>query len=326
MISVVVCSRDPQPCRRLEENIRETAGAAHEFIRVDNAAGNLSIFEAYEEGRSRAEGDILCFCHEDILLHTDGWGKRVAAHFDARPEIGLLGVTGGTALPLCPAPWWSAPPCNEHLVNLLQHWPSAEIPARPYRNPLPDPPPRSRDCTHPDGPVLRRAVAVDGLWFCVRAALFDEIAFDTDTFDGFHAYDVDLCLQVGRLSGVAVVFDILVEHFSAGDLRGEGFYEASLALSRKWRSVLPVSVEPLAPDVYPRWEGEALLTFCYWMRSAGCPDRRIREVVDEFLPLVPNADTESDPWSLLDEWRRRGFTTTRLLRRVRRLVGGRDRP
>ena len=40
------------------------------------------------------------------------------------------------------------------------------------------------------------AVAVDGLFFAMRKSLFDTIRFDKDTFDRFHFYDLDICMQV----------------------------------------------------------------------------------------------------------------------------------
>ena len=59
-------------------------------------------------------------------------------------------------------------------------------------------------------------VAVDGLFFAVRRSLFHRIRFDDATFDGFHFYDLDLCMQIRKTHRLIVTWDLLVKHLSAG--------------------------------------------------------------------------------------------------------------
>ena len=88
--------------------------------------------------------------------------------------------------------------------------------------------------------------AVDGLCFFVRKSLFDTIIFDEDTFDGFHLYDMDICMQV-RVAGykVTVCNDILVEHFynASPSKKGYELFEKNLQLFyNKWSSHFPMAV------------------------------------------------------------------------------------
>ena len=61
------------------------------------------------------------------------------------------------------------------------------------------------------------AVVIDGVCFCIRKSLFSSITFEDKTFQGFHCYDMDICLQIRHvgLSNI-VVSDVLIEHISEG--------------------------------------------------------------------------------------------------------------
>ena len=74
MVSIIMCSRNPEMDKRLDENIKQTIGTEYEVVLVDNSAGRYGICGAYNEGVRRAKGDILCFMHEDIhdifIIHS----------------------------------------------------------------------------------------------------------------------------------------------------------------------------------------------------------------------------------------------------------------
>ena len=58
MISIIICSRNPEMDKRLDENIRQTIGAEYEIVLVDNSEGKYGICGAYNEGVIRSQGDI----------------------------------------------------------------------------------------------------------------------------------------------------------------------------------------------------------------------------------------------------------------------------
>ena len=85
------------------------------------------------------------------------------------------------------------------------------------------------------------AVALDGVWFCIRKKLFDIIRFDEDTYNGFHLYDVDISLQVYKTGhSLICIKDVLIHHQSIGVLNSN-WLEAMHAFYFKWKKELPVS-------------------------------------------------------------------------------------
>ncbi len=96
---------------------------------------------------------------------------------------------------------------------------------------------------YPPTTANKNPVAViDGVWFCIKRDVFDQIKFDEATYKGFHYYDVDISLQIQQLGyHVYSVFDIIIEHFSKGDMN-KNWCDNALIFKNKWQSVLPVSV------------------------------------------------------------------------------------
>lgn len=73
MISVIICSRAKIIKTNLFENIKNTIGCNYELIVIDNSENKFSIFQAYNLGIEKSLGDYLCFLHDDVFIHTDGW-------------------------------------------------------------------------------------------------------------------------------------------------------------------------------------------------------------------------------------------------------------
>lgn len=220
MISLIICSRSKDISKKLRENVEETIGTDFEWVIIDNSAGNLSIFKAYNLGVKRAHGNILCFMHDDILFLSNKWGEVVNNAFRME-NLGLLGVIGNHVVPACPASWWTA--CYEE-GHVIQYYESEK---------------RQENLQY--FKVNNRQVSiVDGLWFCIPHSLFSSIAFDEKTFSGFHCYDTDICLQIlkqGRTISVANNIDI--QHNSDGFLSPQFIKERQLWFD-KWKSMLPI--------------------------------------------------------------------------------------
>ena len=221
MISIIICSRKPDITDNLKSNITETIGVDYELIVIDNSENKYSIFSAYNEGVRRAKYPYLCFMHEDILYHTLNWGEKVVEHFQDE-KVGLIGVAGGHFLPDCPASWWISR-CNS--VNL---W-----------NKQPEICQFAQNRNEATGSI--EVLAVDGLWFCIPKRLFDKISFDEKYYKGFHAYDLDISMQVvSENFKVIIVFDLLIEHFSGGN--GDAlWFEALEKFYNKWKDYLPLT-------------------------------------------------------------------------------------
>lgn len=266
ILSLIICSRYPDVTEELKRNIASTLGLVfgassnddrlsfvkknvvgtdnqmgliysntlfvndeiYELIVVDNSQGKYSILSAYNEGVKYASGEILCFMHEDILFHTQDWGKRVVEHFATNPKVGLLGVMGTHFMSKYSSPWWAASMSSGQLIqgrtiNGVYSCVEERLWGRKMSDSI-------------------EAVMVDGLWMCVRKNLFDKglIRFDDKTFIGFHCYDADICLQIIQAGyEVRVAYDILIEHKSLGTPDLYYFSQLDL-LYAKWINFLPL--------------------------------------------------------------------------------------
>ena len=229
MISIIICSRKSDISIELKENIVETIGCEFELFLMDNSGNDYSIFQAYNEGVKSAKGDLLCFVHDDVRFRTSGWGKRIETHFLADEKLGMIGFAGAHFLPDAPMYWDESPFISEH--NLTTRNGQTE---------------QCFSLEHFGEKPLSEVAAIDGMCFFVRRSLFDSIAFDEATFNGFHLYDMDVSMQV-RKAGfkVCVCNDVLVEHFYDYNPSKAGFelFEANLRkLYEKWLSQLPLAV------------------------------------------------------------------------------------
>ncbi len=224
MISLIICSKYPDINDKLKVNIKETIGVEYELIVIDNSNNQYSIFEAYNEGIARAKYDLYCFMHEDIWYHSQAWGDKVIKHLSDK-ETGLIGLAGSFYLSQIPSPWFKAKP---FIKNLIQSY-----------NKEPDKPPR-RHTVEKDYQVL----CLDGFWLCSRKDVFEKVSFDSKLFNGFHCYDLDICLQVHQAEFKSyVVSDIIIEHFSTGSMNKQ-WIDETIKLFDKWESIMPISVHP----------------------------------------------------------------------------------
>jgi Glycosyltransferase like family len=241
MISIIICSVDPVSLANIKKNIEQTVGVPYEIIVIGNSANRYGICQAYNEGGAQARFPLLCFMHEDIAFETAGWGEIVRRHLsDSR--TGLLGVAGSDAKSLVPSGWTFSIVSRE--INMVQHYRFSGAP-----------PLRIRETGQTQAGPLKKVVVVDGFWLCTKREVFDRFKFDETTFTGFHGYDIDFSLQVNTQYDVCVAFDVVIHHFSEGK-RDRQWLNSAVAISRKWKKRLPVSVYDLSHEQYRvhHWE------------------------------------------------------------------------
>lgn len=229
MISVVICHRDPRLFAILDQNIQETIGVAYEIVKIDNTRNSFTIFEAYNHGVSLAKFDVLCFAHEDIIFHTKNWGQKVIEHFKD-DKTGIIGNVGSHYMPCLPGGWWNQ---DYNSSNLIQST-KGEV-SKPWV---------WSKTTEEKNSV--NAVILDGLWFCIPRRVMQKVRFDDVTFNGFHCYDTDICLQIlAKGYDVKIVLDILIEHFFSGSI-GSKWLLDSYKVYYKWKDFLPQASIPIS--------------------------------------------------------------------------------
>ena len=232
MISIVVCSTNPDLLETLKLNIEQTVGTKYELIVHDNRENKIGLCAVYNALAQTAQFDLLCFVHEDIIMHTHGWGEKLIELL-LNPEIGLVGISGAVYKSNYPGTWST---CDRSLyrTNAIQHFVNLEQPVISKINP---------------GNSSSSLVAViDGVFMATRKDVFNQIGFDEDLLKGFHGYDSDFSLSVGQHYKVVVSNEILLEHLSQGNLSAE-WLASSLLVHEKWKHMLPVKVEEIAEDL-----------------------------------------------------------------------------
>lgn len=229
MISIVICNRSSLISPTLAQNIATTIGVKYEIIVIDNSKNQYNIFQAYNEGVAKAQYPIICFMHDDIVYHTNNWGKRIVAYFQDL-GVGMVGISGPTYISQYPGVWWGIG--NRNNTNSIRQY-NLDTDRFNLSN-------QHTVLINPYHESSCEVVAVDGLFFCVKKELFDKISFD-ESFGGFHFYDIDISMQVKQQGyKILCVFDILIEHISRPNLCKEWVYTSRKFFS-KWRPYLPIA-------------------------------------------------------------------------------------
>lgn len=231
MISVIISSANPAQLKQISDNIIQTIGIEFEIIAINNGDGKQGICEVYNKAASNAKFDILCFIHEDVIIKTQNWGSIVKTIFQNDNKIGLIGVAGSSYKSLSPSPW-SGHGIDTKYINLLQSYKYQKTDTQHlYRNPY--------------NVKLANVACIDGVFMCTTKDVFSTCGFDERTFKGFHIYDVDFSLNVGKTYKVTVTYDILLNHLSEGNYDKTWLLD-NLKLHEKWKDTLPVNIEGLS--------------------------------------------------------------------------------
>lgn len=231
MISVIVCSRQPESWDFHRRNVEKTIGCEYEYVRIDNAQNAYGICGAYNKGVEQAKGDLLVFVHEDCFFMEPGWGKVLYSKFSADNNLGLVGVAGSQYLFSTTPAWIAAgmPFIRGRVIHELNNGRMFVLTVFSWDK--------------SDAQV----VAVDGLFFAIPKALFATIRFDEETFPGFHFYDLDISMQVRRTHKLMVTWDIMLKHFSGGNMNAI-WLDAGNKFLEKYKSELPASCAREIPD------------------------------------------------------------------------------
>jgi Glycosyltransferase like family len=244
MISIIICSKNSSLAEMLSKNIVLTIGVPFEIIAIDNSIHNNSICSIYNKGGSRAKYPLLCFVHEDVLFRTMNWGINLIHHFK-NDSIGVLGIAGGDAISKVPCTWSNSFISKE--VNIIQHQ---------NKN--------LKKTTHLQltnsnkKEIKKEVIAIDGVFIAVTKSVFNNTKFDEFLLHGFHGYDIDYSLQT-KSKGYKnyVAFDILLEHFSQGNLN-KAWLKSTFLVAKKWKYSLPISIHPLTHKQYAKYHWQSL--------------------------------------------------------------------
>lgn len=176
--------------------LQDRFAAPYELIHIPDAQ---SLCEGYNRGASKARGDILVFCHDDISILCEDVAPRLRS---ALQRYDLVGVAGTSKL--VSGKWVGAgfPYLHGHICHG-----SPDHHAFTYLN---------YGCGK-DPHLVDQVQALDGVFFATKRQVWEQVAFDAQTFDGFHLYDLDFTFRA-FLAGyrLAVDYGLQLLHFSSG--------------------------------------------------------------------------------------------------------------
>ena len=209
LISVIVCSVEPRRLARLHGDLqREFAHEAWELVHIADAR---SLNEGYARGLQRARGELIVLCHDDIGLLTRRFAARLRAQL---ARFDLIGVAGSDRL-TGPKWFWAGPPHTHSWVSQPHGTGWLCGLAGAY------------------GPTVAGAQALDGVFLAAHRRVLEQLGFDSERFDGFHFYDLDLSWrahQAGLRCGIAL--DLLIWHASGGNFAASWQHYAQRFLAK----------------------------------------------------------------------------------------------
>jgi len=275
MLSIIICSRNKTPSKTLADNIAGTVGIDYEIISINNSNNDYSIFSAYNAGFAKSSYPYICFVHEDVLFHTQNWGKRVIAHLQSQ-EAGIIGLAGGDIVTRIPANWSTLVYC----VHITQSDKYGKKPTKHIRYP--------EDFEDPK----RSVILLDGVLMCMKRNLMNKIHFD-EQFKGFHGYDYDISIQ-STLAGFTnyVINDIDLEHFSRGK-PNVFFYRSLISVFKKWEEFLPLTGKNVTKEQLlqiPEIENKKLLRLIKKMAQTGFSTQEIIAETNYFATKIESKE------------------------------------
>jgi glycosyltransferase involved in cell wall biosynthesis len=221
MISIIICSRVKTISSTLSKNIKDTIGCAYELIVVDNSENRYSIFEAYNLGIEKSEGEYLCCIHDDIFIHTIGWGNSINLIFNVDKNVGLIGVASAKVKTKVPSAWWDCPE-EEKVINIIQHFSNKEKENWQFGF---------------ENGLTTEVVVIDGVFMAMRKDKY--IRFD-NKMKGFHNYDLNISFEyIKKGYKIVVTNEVLLEHFSLGILN-EAWVRSTYTIHKRYNKLLPL--------------------------------------------------------------------------------------
>ena len=185
---------------------------------VAEVSTDSSIFDAYNEVLDAFSGhadlEALVLLHEDLEIVDTSFMAKVRRRI-ADPDIAVMGVIG--ARDVKGLAWWD----GQGYGRCLETRGLVDF-----------------------GGGFHDVDVVDGLLMVLSPWAVRNLRFDSESFSGFHAYDIDLCLQARAAGKRVVVEDIGVVHYTKGGYGdSEAFLRNDSVLVEKWGLRVP---EPAA--------------------------------------------------------------------------------
>jgi hypothetical protein len=149
--------------------------------------------------------EALVLLHEDVELFDPAFGVRVRAAL-ADPDVAVVGAVGARGVRSLA--WWEGEMAGgvaESRGSIFHGFTNVEVDS------------------------------VDGLMLVLSPWAVRHLRFDTETFSGFHAYDLDICFSARAAGKRVVVADLPLMHHTKGGYGDKAAWDAAnAAFQAKW--------------------------------------------------------------------------------------------
>jgi hypothetical protein len=222
MISILICSVNPNYLQQVSENIRQTIGLDYELLVMDNRKENLPICQVYNQLASRAAHPYLLFLHEDVAFQTISWGPFLLAQFTNDTSVGVIGIAGSIYKSVVPSGWFTGLKKMDYF-NIL-HDNKGVVK-------------KIRD-EHDDRIIAAEVKVLDGVFLACRKSLWQEIRFNEQLLHGFHFYDIDFSLRASFKYKNIVLRNLNMIHYTVGGDFGEPWVQAAFLFHHHYHHLL----------------------------------------------------------------------------------------
>jgi glycosyltransferase involved in cell wall biosynthesis len=263
MISLVICSRTRDLNSDIKRNIEESIGSEYEWVFIDNSTSKYSIFEAYNVGINRSNGEIICFLHDDIIFHTTNWGNYLRNCFNSYPDLGLLGVAGAKIKTRMPSAWWDCPE-EFKVIHIIQH--------KNGKKSL-------RFTGFREQSSEEEVAVIDGVFMAMRN---NKKFFFNEKLNGFHNYDLNISLE-HTINGekIMVTKNILIEHFSSGSINENWFFTTN-EIHGHYKNNLPIDKANISSKEFSKIELKNGEKFVLGLYKTGFKKKAIKTWIELF--------------------------------------------
>lgn len=199
-------------------------------VRRNTPEDNLGVVKSYQWLYEHSTEEILCFIHDDVIIHEDRWDQRIMAEFDD-PHVGIIGMGG--------ARWHGTPDLYKvryHLPHLrrgdyLSNVDDAEVHGTRFTG-------------------VSDVAVLDGFCLVVRRSLLRRVGgfqLLIDNAIDFLCYDYALCALARRYNYRIRTIGIRCHHrggqTSLGVDRTEEYERSHSWFYNEFKDVLPASVK-----------------------------------------------------------------------------------
>lgn len=224
MISIVICSKNPVLLKNVRENISETVGVPFEIVYRDNKE-NQGICSVYNQLAQQTKYPYLCFLHEDVMIKTRDWGKKLIEIFHSDPSIALIGIAGCKYKSAYFSGWFS----NVKELDCANY-------THQYKDGI-----EKVHLSPQNDNRLQDVVCIDGVFMCCKKEAWLQDHFDDEFLKGFHFYDIDFSLRIARKNRVVVSYDIELVHITSGGDYGNNWVQIAMLYHMRMKPSLPFS-------------------------------------------------------------------------------------